>query len=61
MTQESLEKFKEIFKRVYGVELTEAQAIDLATNLLNLYRAIYAENLNISIKQNETKVQPSQN
>lgn len=61
MTQESLTKFKMIFKRVYGVDLTEAQALDLATNLLNLYRAVYGENLNISIKQNEKEIQPSKN
>lgn len=37
MTKESLDKFKEIYKRIYKVDLTDEQALDLASNLLNLY------------------------
>lgn len=59
MTKESLDKFKEIYKRIYKVDLTDEQALDLASNLLNLYRAIYAEYLNIN--QNEKEIQLTQN
>lgn len=61
MTKESLDKFKEIYKRIYKVDLTDEQALDLASNLLNLYRAIYAEYLNININQNEKEIQITQN
>lgn len=61
MTKESLDKFKEIYKRIYKVDLTDEQALDLASNLLNLYRAIYAEYLNININQNEKEIQLTQN
>lgn len=61
MTKESLDKFKEIYKRIYKVDLTDEQALDLASNLLNLYRAIYAGYLNININQNEKEIQITQN
>ncbi len=61
MEKESLDKFKIIFKKVYGIDLSEAQALDLATNLLNLYRAVYKENLNINIKKYEKEIQSTKN
>lgn len=61
MEKESLDKFKIIFKKVYGIDLTEAQVLDLATNLLNLYRAVYKENLNINIKKYEKEIQSTKN
>jgi|CXWL01.1.fsa_nt_gi hypothetical protein len=39
--QNSITKFKQIYLQEYGVELSDAKAYELATNLVNLYRAVY--------------------
>lgn len=37
ITKEELEKFKEIIRKDYGEELSDAQATDQATALLNFF------------------------
>ena len=37
ITTEELEKFKEIVRKDYGVELSDAQATEQATALLNMF------------------------
>jgi len=45
ISEESLEKFKELYKKEFGEELSDQVALDKATRLLNLYRAVYAPDL----------------
>lgn len=39
-----LAQFKQMYKKEYGITLTDAEALKLATNLLNLYKAVYLGN-----------------
>ena len=41
LTKQAADEFKGIYLRQYGVVLTDADVVGLATNLLNLYRAVY--------------------
>ncbi len=41
ISKESLEKFKELYKKEFGEDLSDRVALDKATRLLNLYRAVY--------------------
>lgn len=62
VSKQALQKFKEIYLKEFGEELTDAEAFELGNNLLNLYRAVYLPNLNINISQNhEEKLQHPQN
>jgi hypothetical protein len=45
ISKESLEKSKELYKKEFGEELSDRMALDKATRLLNLYRAVYAPDL----------------
>ncbi len=45
ISKESLEKFKELYKKRFGEELSDQVALDKATRLVNLYRAVYAPDL----------------
>ena len=40
LSDESLGRFKEIYKRQYGIELPVDDAREMAGNLINLYRLI---------------------
>lgn len=41
LTQEDIEEFKRIYQHEFGLALSDAQALELATAALNLMRAIY--------------------
>lgn len=41
ISEESLEKFKKLYKQEFNEELSDDEALRQATRLLNLYRAIY--------------------
>ncbi len=41
ISKEALEEFKEIYKREFGVELSDADTLDKATRLLTLMKAVY--------------------
>jgi len=45
ISRESLEKFKKLYKERFGEELSDKVALDKATRLVNLYRAVYAPEL----------------
>ncbi len=45
ISEKSLKKFKELYKKEFGEEISDQVALDKATRLLNLYRAIYAPSL----------------
>ncbi len=41
LSQEDIQEFKAIYAEDYGIALTDAQALELATAALNLMRAVY--------------------
>lgn len=41
MSKEAIEEFKEIYKEEFGEKISNQKALELAQNLLNLFRAIY--------------------
>ncbi len=41
LNQEDVDEFKEIYKEEFGKEISNQRALELAQNLLNLFRAIY--------------------
>ena len=43
LTRQAVEEFQEIYRRRYGVSLSEADALEMASGLLNLYRSVYVE------------------
>lgn len=45
ISKKSLEKFKAIYKKQFNEDLSEADALRKATNLLNIYCAVYGDPL----------------
>jgi len=41
LTKEAIQEFKEIYKKVFKKELSDEEAFQMASNLLNLYRVVY--------------------
>jgi len=41
LPKKAIKKFKKIYRRVFGVSLTEKEASRRANNLLDLYKAVY--------------------
>lgn len=41
LSKEAVEEFKEIYKKEFGKELSNQEALEKATNLLTLFDAIY--------------------
>lgn len=41
----AIEKFKEIYLRAYGQRLTNQEALELGTRLINFVKAVYGNNL----------------
>lgn len=41
ISKEQLEKFKEIYKNQFGEELSDQDALEKATKLLNMMKVIY--------------------
>lgn len=57
VSSEGLEKFKKLYLKRYGVQLTEQEAFEKANNFLNFYRAVFREPKNIKINiKNEQKI-----
>lgn len=44
--KKAVEEFKKIYKKNFGVDLSSKEALRRATNLLNLYRAVYGSTIN---------------
>jgi len=62
ISKEGLTKFKILFKQEFGIDLTEKEAIEKATRLLNLYKVVYLPEKNIKISKNyEKKIQTKEN
>lgn len=45
LPKEAIIEFKELFKKVYGIEISYEEASFRANNLVNLYAAVYSEPL----------------
>jgi hypothetical protein len=58
ISPEDLEEFKRIYKAEYGEELTQAEASEAASNLVDLYMLL-AEPLPSEIAEMEKTKQPS--
>jgi aldehyde:ferredoxin oxidoreductase len=43
LPKKAIEEFKKIYKKSYGVELSDEEATDKANRLVNLYRAVYSD------------------
>jgi len=41
LSKESIDEFKQIYKKVFNKDLMDEQAFSKASNLLNFYKAIY--------------------
>ncbi len=41
LPEEAIKEFKILYKKVFGIELTDSEAIFRANNLLRLYKVIY--------------------
>ena len=41
LSDSALQNFKKIYKEQYGQEISDAEALELGANLLNLYNHIY--------------------
>jgi len=48
ISKKSLDKFKKLYKRRFKKELSDAEALQRATRILNLYRIIYGSPINES-------------
>lgn len=57
----SLKEFKKLYLKRYGAELSNADALERANRLLNLYRAVYRKPLVIKIKSDEQKIRYTKN
>ncbi len=43
--KESVEEFKQMYKKKFGVEIGDEEASFRANNLVNLYKAVYGDSL----------------
>jgi len=41
LSKKAIEKFKKLYKKRFGEELSDKVALDKATRLVNLYRTVY--------------------
>lgn len=55
ISAEALEQFREMYRKRYGIKLSDSELLERATRLLNLYRIVYADQLNISMNQKNGK------
>jgi hypothetical protein len=49
LPKEAISEYKELYKKLFGVELSDEEASFRANNLVNLFEAVYKK----SIKQEE--------
>jgi len=45
LPKKAIEEFKRIYKKNYGVELSDEDATRRANNLVNLYKAVYSNDI----------------
>ena len=56
ISQSALEKFKEIYQRTFNERLDNAEALDRANRLLNIYLAVYGNPLEEEVEGEEEKL-----
>jgi hypothetical protein len=60
-TNKSLDTFQNLYFREYGVWLSKEKTFELASNLVNLYQAVYLESGERRDQGNEEKIRSTQN
>ena len=43
ISKESLEKFKKLYQKHYGIILNNTEALDVASRMVNLFKVIYGK------------------
>lgn len=62
VSDEGLKKFKELYLKNYGIDLSPQETFEKANQLLNFYKAVFKEPINIKININyEQKVRNKKN
>jgi hypothetical protein len=61
LSKESIEKFKEIFKKEYGKELSDQEAYESATNLMGLAEVLYKCAQKDYQRKQQLKKEPDEN
>ena len=62
VSEAGLEKFNQLYKQEFGIELSREELIEKANRLLNLYKVVYLPESKISMRQDyEKKTQPEKN
>ena len=41
LSKEAIDEFKAIYKKEFGKDLSDKEALEMATNLINLFKVIY--------------------
>jgi hypothetical protein len=49
---QSIKEFQEIYKEEFGKEISKQKALELATNLINLYKIIYPPSQKTEVSKN---------
>jgi hypothetical protein len=57
VSKESLDQFKQIYQQQTGILLDDDKAYELASSLVNLYRAVYSHKQSKISQNYETKLQ----
>ena len=52
----SLQKFKELYQKRYGINLSNEEAFEKANRLINLYRAVYKPDANKNNNKNAKEI-----
>ena len=55
LSQTLLLEFKDIYQKRYGVELDDDELLKKANSLLELYKSVYSNNINIRRNENEQR------
>ena len=62
VSDEGLKKFKMLYSKKYGIELTNEEVFEQANQFLNFYRAVFREPTNIKINiKHEQKIRNKKN
>ena len=61
ISKSSLLQFKRLYQQEYGEEITNKKAYELASNLVNLYRAVYLNEEESISQKYETQSRSSKN
>ena len=60
LPKEAINEFKKIYQRIYGMKLTDEEALKRANNLVSLYKAVYG-NASFGRVENDKGKEPESN